>query len=384
MILTLNVGSSSIKFALYQDDLVERVRGGVDQIAGPQPEVRFSVDGGARTTATLPAGDHAALIAATLDLVRVQAPGAAIDAVGHRIVHGGADFVAPCILNEQALVALAKLEPLAPLHQPHNLAGVRAAQALFPAAIQVGCFDTSFHRGQPRLHDLFALPRAYFDAGVRRYGFHGLSYEYIAGALAKDFPAEASGRCVLAHLGSGASMCALNAGRSVGSTMGFSALDGMPMGARCGRIDPGVLLWMMREQGMDADAIEAVLYKESGLKGLSGLSGDMRALEAAQTPEAAEAIAYFVMCAQREIGGLTALLGGLDAIVFTGGIGENAVRARAAICEGLRWLGLELDPARNAAHGPRITGDSSRVAALVIPTNEEWMIARHTQSLAKA
>lgn len=382
MILTLNVGSSSIKFALFGADAGAgpKVRGAVDGVGQAAPRLTVVRDG-KKEAAVLPAGDHAALIPAVLEHLAAQTPGLDITAVGHRIVHGGPDFAAPVRLDPAAMAALERFVPLAPLHQPHNLAGVRAAQAMFPRAVQVGCFDTAFHRGQPRLQDLFAIPRRFFDEGVRRYGFHGLSYEYVAGALAAAWPAEAAGRVIIAHLGSGASMCALAGGRSVGSTMGFSALDGMPMGTRCGRIDPGVLLWMMREKGMDAAAIERVLYTESGLKGLSGVSGDLRAVEAAGTPEAEEAIAYFVTRAQREIGGLAALLGGLDAIVFTGGIGENATRVRAAICDGLGWLGLVLDPARNAGHGPRITADASRVAALVIPTDEEQMIARHTQTL---
>lgn len=384
MILVLNVGSSSIKFALYApgEEPTERLRGVLEGI-GARPSLRLQTEGARETLPAPAATRHADLIEAVLEIVRARA-GGAIAVAAHRVVHGGPDYAAPIALDAAALDRLAALEPLAPLHQPHNLAGVRAAQAAFPDALQVGCFDTAFHRGQPRLQDLFAIPRRYFDAGVRRYGFHGLSYEYVAGALAAQFPAEASGRCIIAHLGAGASMCALNDGRSVGSTMGFSALDGMPMGTRCGRIDPGVLLWMMREKGMDAAAIERVLYTESGLKGLSGVSGDLRAVEAAGTPDAEEAIAYFVTRAQREIGGLAALLEGLDAIVFCGGIGENATRVRGAICDGLGWLGLTLDPARNAAHGPRISADSSRVAALVIPTNEELMIARHAQRLLRA
>jgi acetate kinase len=353
----------------------------VDHIAGPAPDVRLVFDQGDEQRTSLPPGDHTALIAGLLDRVRAHAPAARIEAVGHRIVHGGPDFAEPVLLDDPILAALERLVPLAPLHQPHNLAGVRAARAIFPEAAQIGCFDTAFHRGQPRLQDLFALPRRFFDEGVRRYGFHGLSYEYVSGALAEHWPAEAAGRCIIANLGSGASMCALNGGRSVGSTMGFSALDGMPMGTRCGRIDPGVLLWMMREKGIDAAAIEAVLCKESGLLGLSGVSGDLRAVEAAGTPEAAEAIAYFVTRAQREIGGLAALLGGLDALIFTGGIGEHAARVRGAICDGLGWLGLVLDPARNAAHDPRVSADASRIAALVIPTNEELMIARRIRRL---
>jgi len=384
MILILNVGSSSIKFALYGLDLSEQVRGAVDHAGAERPEAHVRIAGGAAQTAALAPGDLRSLIGAVLDLVRARVPGLTVTAVGHRIVHGGPDFAAPCLLDDAVLAALEKLVPLALLHQPHNLAGVRAAQAMFPAALQIGCFDTGFHHGQPRLQQTFALPRAYFEAGVRRYGFHGLSYAYVSDALKAAFPAEAAGRCVIAHLGAGASLCAVSAGRSVGSTMGFSVLDGMPMATRCGRMDPGVLLWMMRERGMDSAAIETELYQESGLKGLSGLSGDVRTLEAAGTPQAAEALAYFVAAAQREVGALAAVLGGIDALVFTGGIGENAVRVRGDICDGLGWLGLALDPGRNAAGGPRISADASRVAALVIPTNEELMIARSVKAVMAA
>jgi acetate kinase len=227
---------------------------------------------------------------------------------------------------------------------------------------------------------MFALPRRLYEDGVRRYGFHGLSYEYLADRLARDFPAEAAGRVVIAHLGNGASMCALNAGRSVSSTMGFSALDGLPMGTRCGAVDPGVLLWLMRERRLSVGEIETLLYSESGLKGLSGVSQDVRAIEAAGTPNAEEAIAYFVARCRREVGALAAVLGGLDALVFSGGIGENAHHIRAAICDGLDFLGLVLDPAHNAAHATRLSADASRVTALMIPTNEEVMIARHVRA----
>lgn len=387
--LVLNVGSSSVKFALYgaAETLEERLRGQVDGI-GAAPSLKARGPDGAlaveRRFAESEIGDHAAALQQVIGVIGEIEPGAQISAVGHRIVHGGAEFAQPVLLDPGIVQRLTALIPLAPLHQPHNLAGVAAAQAAFPEAKQIACFDTAFHWGGPRVDDLFALPRAYFEAGVRRYGFHGLSYEYVSAQLAQAFPSEAQGRVIVAHLGSGASMCALKAGRSAGSTMGFSALDGLPMGTRPGSLDPGVLLWMMREKGMDYSAIEQVLYKESGLKGLSGVSGDLRAVEAAGTPDAEEAIAYFVARCRREIGALAAVMEGLDCLVFCGGIGENAARVRGAICEGAGWLGLSLDPAANAAHAPRISSANSRVSALVIPTNEEAMIARHVWALVSA
>lgn len=378
-ILALNVGSSSVKFALYAEGVTgpePRTRGQMDGVGGPSPLLKIQ---GEPATPSPDARSQAAALSAILDRLADAAP--SIRAVGHRIVHGGDAFWAPVRLDAAVLQRLAAFEPLAPLHQPHNLAGVRAAAEALPHAVQIGCFDTGFHWGRPRVEDLFALPRRFYEEGVRRYGFHGLSYEYLAASLRERHPAEAEGRVILAHLGSGASMCALSGGRSIGSTMGFSALDGLPMGTRCGQLDPGVLLWMMAHKAMSPSEIEGVLYKESGLKGLSGVSGDLRAVEAAGTPEAEEAIAYFVSRARREIGGLAALLGGLDAIVFAGGIGENAARVRARLCEGLEFLGLRLDPAANAANAERISGAASRVSAFVIPTNEEVMIARHCMAL---
>jgi acetate kinase len=279
-------------------------------------------------------------------------------------------------LDEEVTGELERFSPFAPLHQPHNLAGVRAARDAFPEALQVACFDTAFHRNHPWVNDTFALPREYYEKGIRRYGFHGLSYEFIAGELARSAPHLHSGRVVVAHLGNGASMCALMGGRSVGSTMGLSALDGLPMGTRCGQIDPGVLLYLMDEEGMGADEISDLLYRRSGLLGLSGLSNDMRRLEAADAPEAAQAIDYFVFRIRRELGALSAVLGGLDALVFTGGIGENSALVRERVCTGQDWLGIELDRARNADGARVISADLSRARVLVIPTNEELVIAR--------
>jgi acetate kinase len=308
-------------------------------------------------------------------------PEAGIGAVGHRVVHGGLSRSAPVVLTPTLIAELAKLNALAPLHQPHNLSGVAAAQAAFPDAPQVACFDTAFHRAHPFVNDAFALPRALYDEGVRRYGFHGLSYEYVTGKLAEIAPFHAQGRVVVCHLGSGASMCAIRAGHSVASTMGFSALDGLPMGTRPGQLDPGVLLYLMDKKGMSARAISDLLYKQSGLKGLSGVSNDMRDLLASDNPHARQAVDYFVFRVRREIGGMAAVLEGLDAIVFTGGIGENAAPIREYVLEAMEWLGVELDLDRNRANAGVISSDRSRVRVFVIPTNEELMIARHTEAL---
>jgi acetate kinase len=296
-----------------------------------------------------------------------------VAAVGHRVVHGGAKIDGPRVLTPDLVAHLETLSPLAPLHQPHNLAGVRAALAAFPQAVQIAAFDTAFHRGHPFVNDTFALPRRFYAAGVRRYGFHGLSYDYIAGRLAAEHPELSAGRVIVAHLGNGASLCGLSGGRSVASTMGFSALDGMPMGTRVGQLDPGVVLYLL-DQGMSSAEIARLLYTESGLKGLSGISSDMRVLLASDAPEAGEAIAYFTFRLAREIGGLAAALGGIDALVFTGGIGENAAPIRARALERLGFLGLSVDAARNDANATTI--HAGRVPILVMATDEERVIAR--------
>lgn len=381
LILTLNAGSSSIKFALYDavPEPVERARGQIEGIGG---DARIEAQAGGNRLAArdLPAvHDHDAALGRILGLIGEQFAGARIAAVGHRIVHGGPDHAAPIRLDAGLCADLARLIPFAPLHQPHNLAGVRAAMAAFDDAPQIGCFDTAFHRTIPWVNETFALPAEYFDRGVRRYGFHGLSYQFIVGALTQRDPALAAGRVVVAHLGNGASLCAMRGGRSVATSMGFSPLDGLCMGTRCGQIDPGVLLYMMAQEGLGSEAISDLLYRRSGLLGMSGLSNDMRVLEAADTPEARGAIAYFTARCVQGIAAQAATLGGLDAVVFTGGIGEHAGAVRLAICEGLRWLGLVPDPVRNAAAGGpdgRISASDSPVAALVIPTDEERVIAR--------
>ena len=363
-ILTLNAGSSSLKYALFvAEGLACRAAGQIEGLGG-----------GVK--------DHAAALDEAIAAIRVRFPEAEIGAVGHRVVHGGLRFAAPLRVDAALLLELAALNTLAPLHQPHNIAGVRAAMRAFPAAAQVACFDTAFHRAHPFVDDAFALPRELYDEGVRRYGFHGLSYEYVAGRLAEIAPFHAAGRSVICHLGNGASMCGLRNGLSVASTMGFSPLDGLPMGTRPGQLDPGVVLYLMQEKGMDAQAISDLLYRRSGLKGLSGVSGDMRDLEASDNPHAKQAIDYFVFRIRRETGAMAAVLGGLDAIVYCGGIGENAWRIRAAVLEAMEWIGVELDPARNRASATVVSSDRSRVRVFVIPTNEELMIARHTLRVA--
>ncbi len=383
-ILTLNAGSSSLKFGVFSADPRGMATGLVDRIGGEGSLRLRAADG---TDLALPAGlrpdftDHARALATVLDALGTLFPGLDVAAVGHRVVHGGPDHDGPIVIDGDALTRLDALAPLAPLHQPHNLSGIRAAMAAFPAAVQVACFDTAFHRSHAFVNDTFALPRDLYARGVRRYGFHGLSYDYIAGTLAQDWPALAHGRVIVAHLGNGASMCALKAGRSVASTMGFSALDGLPMGTRCGQLDPGVVLYLMGEQGMTAAEISDMLYSRSGLLGLSGISNDMRTLEASDADGAREAIDYFVFRIQRELGGLTAALRGLDGLVFCGGIGENSRTIRARVADGMDWLGVRIDPDRNAANGPVLSPDGAQVTVLAIPTDEEMVIARATARL---
>ncbi len=378
-ILTLNAGSSSLKFAIYGDGDAPVAGGMVDRI-GQGGALRL-VDSLGVPIAPPPAppdafATHTAALQTALVALDGVLPGLTIKAVGHRVVHGGPDFAEPVVVDKAILARLAALEAFAPLHQPHNLAGIRAAQEAFPGAVQVACFDTAFHRGHPFVNDTYALPRAYYDKGIRRYGFHGLSYSYIAAALPGVAPEIASGRVVVAHLGNGASICGMNEGRSISSTMGFTPLDGLAMGTRPGQIDPGVLLYLMEQEGMSATAIADLLYRRSGLLGLSGISSDMRALEASSDPSAAVAIAYFTARIRHEIGALAADLGGLDAIVFTGGIGENSARVRSEVCEPLHWLGVCLDRDRNVSGAAEFGTKDSRVRLLVVRTDEEIMIAR--------
>jgi len=323
-------------------------------------------------------GGGAATHGQAFDQVLAQIGGARIVAVGHRIVHGGVRFDAPVRIDAEALQAMAALEPLAPLHQPHNLAGVHAAMRAFPQAPQVACFDTAFHRTMPPVHQRFALPRALHDAGVRRYGFHGLSYESIQAQLAARDPALAQTRVVVAHLGNGASMCAMLGGRSVATTMSFSPLDGLPMGTRCGRLDAAAVLYLLQQPGVDAQRVAQLLYRESGLLGLSGLSSDLRTLQRSSTSAAREAIEYFVEHVQAEVAGMAAALRGIDALVFTGGIGENAAALREHVVRGLAWMGLELDAKAHAEKAECISAAGSAASVWVLHTDEESVIARHT------
>jgi acetate kinase len=386
-VLTINAGSSSLKFSLYRvgDDRKPALAldGQVEGI-GTDPHMHAKDAGGEVLVdrrwqdASM---DHAAFFRVLGEWLREQLGGTRLLGVGHRVVHGGTEFAAPVRIDDAVLAKLAKLCPLAPLHQPHNLAGIRAVAASQPDLPQVACFDTAFHRAHPDLADWFALPRRFHDDGIRRYGFHGLSYEYIAHTLPSVAPELADARVVVAHLGSGASMCAMQAGRSIDSTMGFTALDGLPMGTRCGALDPGVMLHLNRAYGMDADAIEAMLYHDCGLKGVSGISNDMRDLLASDDPRAAQAIELFVWHIGRNLGALAASLGGLDALVFTAGIGERSPEIRARACARAAWLGVAIDEAANQAGRPRISTPDSRVAVFAIPTDEEQMIARHTLAL---
>jgi len=374
LIDVLNAGSSSIKFAIYepQAEPDEIARGQVENI-GPNSRLCFA-DNGEDTATPIGATDHDGALRAIFDHIRESIGSNDVVGVGHRIAHGGVTFCEPQVLDHHVIEELRSLQPLAPLHQPHNLAAIDAARSVFPGAVQIGCFDTGFHRHHPWVNDTFALPRRYYDKGVRRYGFHGLSYDYITGALKTVAPGIALGRIVIAHLGNGASMCAVKDRQSVASTMGFSALDGLPMGTRCGQLDPGVVLYMLQEENLTPAQIANILYKESGLKGLSGMSNDMRELEACDAQPARDAIAYYVFRIRRELGAMCAVLGGIDGLVFCGGIGENSAPIRARICEGMDWLGIAVDSAANSANDHVIS--SGPVPVLVVPTDEERVVAR--------
>ena len=385
-ILVINAGSSSLKFQIFAitgDSLTRQVRGQIDAV-GVRPRLRASDAAGnllieqAFSPQDVP--DLPRAITATqawletLDQFRFVA-------IGHRVVHGGPDYDAPVLIDAGVLANLASYQDLAPLHQPNNLAPIRMAMDIAPEVPQVACFDTAFHRGHDEVAATYALPRALYDDGVRRYGFHGLSYEYIASRLGEIAPKAAQGRSIVAHLGSGASMCALSDGRSVESTMGFTALDGLPMGTRPGQLDPGVVLHLIGTKGMSADQVTHLLYHDSGLKGVSGVSSDMRDLLASDNPRAAFAIDHFIYRSGLMAGMLAAALEGLDAFVFTAGIGENSPEIRARLGARLAWLGAEIDPAANAAGAICISTPASRIGVFVIPTDEERVIARHTLAI---
>jgi acetate kinase len=387
-ILVLNAGSSSIKFSLFgapDADVTLVARGQIGGIFTAPAFVAKDATGQTVGEQRWDAGggfSHETALAHIIEWIRGRyAADHRLAAVGHRVTHGGSNYAAPIRIDAAVVAALETLIPLSPLHLPHNLAPIRTLLARAPEIPQVACFDTAMHRTNPLLERMFALPRELDEAGVRRYGFHGLSYEYVAGVLPRFDARAASGKTVVLHLGNGASMCALAGGRSVATTMGFTPLDGLPMGTRCGALDPGVLLYLMDQRGMDARAIESLLYERSGLLGVSGVSSDMRALHASGEPRAALAVDLFVHRIGRELGSLAAALGGLDAIVFTAGIGERDAIVRARVCRHAAWLGIELDERANDGHGPRISTAGSRTAAWVIPTDEELVIARHTRSL---
>jgi acetate kinase len=386
-IVVLNAGSSSIKFSLFierGETLEPDVRGQVEGLYTAAHFLSKAPDGAVKAEKSWPAGielGHDKALDHLIDHLRSELAGDRLIGIGHRVVHGGMAYTQPVKVDAEVLKVLETFIPLAPLHQPHNLAPIRRVLARAPELPQVACFDTSFHRTQPDVAQMFALPAELRKAGVLRYGFHGLSYEFIALILPQIDPKAAKGRSVVLHLGNGASMCAIEAGRSLASTMGFTAVEGLPMGTRSGSLDPGVILYLMDQRGMDARAIEKLIYTQSGLLGVSGLSSDMRTLLASENPQAKLAVDLFLHRIRRELGSLAAALGGLDAIVFTGGIGENAPVIRSRVCRDAAWLGVDIDEAANTAGRGCISTGSSRVAVWVIPTNEELMIARHTRRL---
>ncbi len=385
--LVLNAGSSSLKFCVYRRPEVEswrlEARG---QIEGIGTSPRLSVKDAAgekladeKLDATVRDGGGA--IEALALWLRSKYGGARVLGVGHRVVHGGARYARPVVVTREVLKELYELVPLAPLHQPYNLAAIEAVFERLPDVPQVACFDTAFHRGHTAVMELVPLPREIRESGLQRYGFHGLSYEYIASVLPEVAPEIAGSRVIVAHLGSGASLCAMKEGKSVDNTLGFTALDGLCMGTRPGALDPGVVLHLFQSLGLSAKEVEDILYKKSGLLGISGISNDMRDILGRSEPEARLAVDYFIYRAAKELGALAAVLGGIDGLVFTAGIGENSTEIRKRICEASAWLGLDLDAEANGRGGPRISSPRSKVSAWVIPTNEELMIARHTGSL---
>jgi acetate kinase len=386
-IVVLNAGSSSIKFSLFLargEDLELDLRGQIEGIYTAARFVAKGRDGRQRSEKSWAAGKklgHNGALRHLVEFLKQELADDTLVGIGHRVVHGGLDYAEPVRIDAKVLASLEKLIPLAPLHQPHNLAPIRTAAAMLPDLPQVACFDTAFHRTNPDIAQRFAIPAELHDAGVRRYGFHGLSYEYVASVLPQYDARAASGRTVVLHLGNGSSMCALSGGKSVASTMGFTAVDGLPMGTRSGALDAGVILYLLDKRKMKARAIEKLIYQQSGLLGVSGISSDMRTLLESDDPRAKLATDLFCYRIGRELGSLAAALGGLDAIVFTAGIGENSAEIRARVCRDAAWLGVELDELANVKGGPRISTVASRVSAWSISTNEELMIARHTRKL---
>jgi acetate kinase len=388
-ILVINAGSSSLKFQAFgieaAKDLKRLIKGQIDSI-GTRPRLRAEGPDGETLIDRNFAPDQVSDLPSAIQQAEVwlrETQRFALFAIGHRVVHGGPLYDQPVLITAEVLSELDRYIPLAPLHQANNLAPIRSVLSRRPSVPQVACFDTAFHRGHSAVSDHYAIPEHFYAEGVRRYGFHGLSYEYVAERIQQLSPKLANGRVIVAHLGSGASMCALSGGRSIESTMGFTALDGLPMGTRPGQIDPGVVLHLISEKGLSAKEVEGLFYRDCGLKGLSGISHDMRELERSSDPRAAFAIDYFVYRVGMSAGMLAAALGGIDAFVFTAGIGENSIQVRSRIAEKLSWLGAELDPAANSAQKQIISRRDSRVTLLIIPTNEELMIARHTLELTR-
>ncbi len=383
-IVVLNAGSSSIKFSLFlaQGEILEPdVRGQIEGLYISPRFVAKAADGRVEAEKHWPEGEklgHDGALDFLIGYLRSELADNRLIGIGHRVVHGGLAYTQPVRVDAEVLKVLETFIPLAPLHQPHNLTPIRRALERAPDLPQVACFDTSFHRGQPEVAQMFALPADMHAAGIRRYGFHGLSYEYIASVISGT---TAQGKCVVLHLGNGSSMCAMEAGRSVASTMGFTAVDGLPMGTRSGALDPGVILYLMDQRGMDVRAVEKLIYSQSGLLGVSGLSSDMRTLLASEEPRARLAVELYLYRIRRELGSLAAAMGGLDSLVFTAGIGENSPVIRSRVCRDAAWLGVEIDEAANTAGERCISTDSSRVAVRVIATNEELMIARHTRRM---
>jgi acetate kinase len=385
-ILVINAGSSSIKFSVFETaadrSLTVDLHGQVESI-GTSPRLKIAdAQGRGVADQTIAGKDHRAAFAAIQDWFADHTGSeAGFHGIGHRVVHGGMTYSEPVVIDERVMTVLEELVPLAPLHQPHHIAAIRAVAAVAPEVPQVACFDTAFHRNQPALAREFALPRELTARGIRRYGFHGLSYEYIVSKLPDVAPECANGKLVVAHLGNGASMCAIEEGRSIATTMGFTPVDGLPMGTRSGALDPGVILYLLQHERMDANAVEHLIYERSGLLGVSGLSSDMRTLLASNAPAAKEAVELFVYRIGRELGSLAAALGGLDALIFTGGIGENAAEIRARVCRHAGWIGIALDEEAHARGGPLISSSGSAVSVWVVPTDENLMVARHTRRL---
>jgi acetate kinase len=390
-ILVINAGSSSIKFSVFDiagDQLDLLVKGQVEGIGTAPRFVAWNSTGTVLAESEWkPVAEgqgHANAFDILIAWLQEHLDGANLLAVGHRVVHGGPHLSGPMLIDNTVLATLDTIVPLMPLHLPHNLTAIRAISKARPELPQVACFDTAFHHGHPRVADQFGLPWELYEQGVRRYGFHGISYEYIASRLKEIAPEAANGRVVIAHLGSGASLCAIKNGRSIDTTMGFSALDGLLMGTRCGALDPGALLYLMKELRMTADELETLLYKKSGLLGLSGISNDLRDLIGSDEPRAQAAIDYFVYRIGQALGAMTAALGGLDALVFTAGIGEHSPEIRQRVCKDAAWLGIELDLNANARNERRISCTESSPSVWMIPTDEEWMIARHTSNCVQA